>query len=99
MMPPVIITVDTREPASHPWQRWLPAHVTLDRAATITPPHGDMVEHGVSPKLEKGHIRETDGNTMRDHATMQPSRPGLLDDSDLEAHRAFAKSRKGDHRQ
>jgi len=45
MMPaPVIITVDTREPEPHPWRRWLPAHVTLERLALDT---GDFALAGL----------------------------------------------------
>ena len=32
----VIITVDSREPWPHPWVRWLPEHVTLERGALDT---------------------------------------------------------------
>jgi ERCC4-type nuclease len=41
---PVIITVDTREPEPHPWQCWLPAHVTFDRATLDT---GDFAVAGL----------------------------------------------------
>jgi DNA excision repair protein ERCC-4 len=40
----ITITVDTREPWPHPWQRWLPAHVTLDRATLDT---GDFALAGL----------------------------------------------------
>ena len=50
-------------------------HARKYRVTTTTPQHGDMVEHGVSAKLRKEDIREPDGNTMRDHATMQPHQP------------------------
>lgn len=41
---PVIIIVDTREPWPHPWQRWLPGHVTLERMALDT---GDLAIAGL----------------------------------------------------
>ena len=41
---PVIITVDTREPSPHPWQRWLPAQVTLESMALDT---GDFALAGL----------------------------------------------------
>ena len=45
MMPDAInIIVDTREPAPHPWRRWLPAHVTLESAALDT---GDFAVAGL----------------------------------------------------
>jgi len=45
-MTPDLITliVDTREPEPHPWQHWLPAHVTLDRATLDT---GDFAVAGL----------------------------------------------------
>ena len=41
---PITLIVDTREPAPHPWRRWLPAHVTLDRATLDT---GDFAVAGL----------------------------------------------------
>ena len=32
----VILNVDTREPWPHPWQRWLPSYIQLERAALDT---------------------------------------------------------------
>lgn len=40
----VSIIVDTREPWPHPWRRWLPAHVTLERMALDT---GDLAVVGL----------------------------------------------------
>jgi hypothetical protein len=48
-------------------------HARKYRVATTNTPHGDMVEHGVSPKLGKPQYASSDGNTMRHHATMQPT--------------------------
>ena len=42
---PVIIIVDTREPGPvHPWQRWLPSHVSLERGCLDT---GDFALAGL----------------------------------------------------
>lgn len=41
---PITLIVDTREPSPHPWQRWLPAHVTLESAALDT---GDFAVAGL----------------------------------------------------
>jgi len=50
-------------------------HARIYRVTVTESLHGDMVEHGVSTKLGKLQLREKDGNTMRDHATMQPHQP------------------------
>jgi ERCC4-type nuclease len=41
---PITITADTREPWPHPWQRWLPVHVHLDRGCLDT---GDLALAGL----------------------------------------------------
>ena len=41
---PITLIVDTREPWPHPWQRWLPAQVQLDRATLDT---GDFALAGL----------------------------------------------------
>lgn len=41
---PTSLTVDTREPWPHPWRRWLPSHVELERAALDT---GDFALAGL----------------------------------------------------
>jgi DNA excision repair protein ERCC-4 len=40
----IVLTVDTREPWPHPWQRWLPSHVQLERATLDT---GDFALAGL----------------------------------------------------
>jgi ERCC4-type nuclease len=45
MIPATItLTVDTREPWPHPWRRWLPSHVELERATLDT---GDFALAGL----------------------------------------------------
>jgi ERCC4-type nuclease len=41
---PITLLCDTREPEPHPWQRWMPAHVTLERATLDT---GDLALAGL----------------------------------------------------
>jgi len=40
----ITLTVDTREPWPHPWRRWLPSHVQLERATLDT---GDFALAGL----------------------------------------------------
>jgi ERCC4-type nuclease len=41
---PITLLCDTREPWPHPWQRWLPSHVHLERGTLDT---GDFVLAGL----------------------------------------------------
>lgn len=41
---PITLIVDTREPWPHPWAKWLPSHITLDRAPLDT---GDLALAGL----------------------------------------------------
>ena len=41
---PITVLCDTREPWPHPWQKWLPSHVTLERMALDT---GDFALAGL----------------------------------------------------
>lgn len=41
---PITLLCDTREPWWHPWQKWLPSHVTLERATLDT---GDLALAGL----------------------------------------------------
>jgi ERCC4-type nuclease len=40
----ITLTVDTREPWPHPWRRWLPSHIQLERATLDT---GDFALAGL----------------------------------------------------
>ena len=70
-------------------------HARKYRVTNTTNQHGDMVEHGVSAELGKENSHELGSNTMRHHATMQPSCLSLINDSDLEAHQTFASNHTG----
>jgi ERCC4-type nuclease len=44
MTPPITLLCDSREPWPHPWAKWLPSHVELERATLDT---GDFALAGL----------------------------------------------------